>query len=99
MYLFNQYLFFPVYIWGNIFTKFVSRRRHESILFLRKRTQKLAPLIFPNKQLIRRRLRGYTAALMKSFLRIKMIKTENESDGAALSQMQEKDSKRSTQGN
>lgn len=27
---------------------------------------------------------------MKSFLRIKMIKTENESDAAALSQMQEK---------
>lgn len=27
---------------------------------------------------------------MKSFLRIKMIKTENESDAATLSQMQEK---------
>lgn len=52
-------------------------------MFLGKRTQKLAPLIFPNKQLIRCRLRGYTATLMKSFPRIKMIKTENESNGGS----------------
>lgn len=71
----------------------MSHGRHESILFLRKRTQKLAPLIFPNKQLIRRQLRASTAALMKSFLRMKMIKTENESDGVLLSQMQEKHSR------
>lgn len=90
MYLISTSLFL------DIFTKFVSHRRHESILFLQKRTQKLAPLSLPNKQLIRRRLRGYAVALMKSFLRMRMIKAVNESDAAAPSQTPEKDSRGGT---